>query len=134
MHEAKIAGAPQVILWGTGTPRRELLHVDDLARAIVFLARLDDDRYRVLTNPSTCPLVNVGTGEDQTIRELAGIVADVVGFRGSFDYDRSKPDGTPRKLLDVSRIRSIGWSARIGLREGIAAAYADFLARPPAAA
>jgi GDP-L-fucose synthase len=134
MHEAKAAGASQVTLWGSGAPRREFLHVDDLARAIVFMASLDEGAYRALTDPSACPLVNVGAGEDQTIRELAQLVADVVGFRGSFQYDRSKPDGTPRKLLDVSRITRLGWSPRIGLREGIASAYADFVRHVPAPA
>lgn len=129
MHEAKVAGRDEVVLWGSGTPRRELMHADDLARALVFLAALDDSRFTALTDPQTCPLINIGTGEDLTIRELAEIVAEVVGFRGRFVFDTSRPDGTPRKLLDVTRMRALGWSPQIGLRDGIADAYRDFVAR-----
>lgn len=128
MHEGKESGARQVVLWGTGTPRREFLHVDDLARAVVFLALLADDRYARLTAPGDCPLINVGTGEDLTIRELATLIAGIVGFRGDFAFDTSKPDGTPRKVLDVTRIRAMGWQPRISLRDGIAIAYGNFLA------
>jgi GDP-L-fucose synthase len=126
-HEAKQAGRREVVLWGSGTPRREFLHADDLARALVFLARLDDARYAQLTDPAKCPLVNVGSGVDQTIRELAETVAEVVGFRGEFIYDRSKPDGTPRKVMDVSRIRALGWQPQTDLKSGLAQAYEDFL-------
>ena len=126
-HEAKRSGAREVVLWGTGTPRREFLHVDDLARAIVFLAALDDETYARITAPGQCPLINVGIGTDVTILELATLIADVVGFTGRFTFDATKPDGTPRKLLDVGRIHSLGWRAQIPLREGIAAAYAAFL-------
>ena len=104
------------------------LHVDDLARAVVYLARLDDARYRTLTDPVQCPLINVGSGEDQTISELAELVGAVVGFRGELVYDRTKPDGTPRKVLDVTRIKHLGWNPQIPLRDGIAKAYVDFLA------
>lgn len=116
-HEARFAGAPEVTAWGTGSPRREFLHVDDLADACAYLLRAD--------NPPDW--VNVGTGTDVTIRELTELVAEVVGFRGKIVWDSSKPDGTPRKLLDVSRLESLGWKARIGLREGVRATYADFL-------
>jgi GDP-L-fucose synthase len=126
MHEAKQAGRPEVVLWGSGTPKREFLHADDLARALVFLAGLDEARYAQLTDPAACPLVNVGSGVDLTIRELALAVAQVVGFEGRFVYDASKPDGSPRKVMDISRIRSLGWHPIIDLPTGLASAYADF--------
>jgi GDP-L-fucose synthase len=128
MHEAKATGAAEVVLWGTGTPRREFLFADDLARALIFLAGLEDARYARLVNPSVCPLINIGSGSDVTIRELAETVAEVIGYRGRFVQDDSKPDGTPRKLLDVSRIVELGWKPQIGLPAGIAQAYEDFLA------
>lgn len=129
MHEAREAGADEVILWGSGTPRREFLHSDDLARALVFLAQLPDAQFDTLVDPRTCPLINVGVGEDLTIRELAQTIAGVVGYRGRFDYDATKPDGTMRKVLDVSRLRALGWLPSVPLREGIASAYRDFMAR-----
>lgn len=129
MHEAKSAGRPEVVLWGTGRPRREFLHADDLARALVFLVGLDERTFGSLVDPKICPLINIGTGEDLTIRELAELIAQVVGFHGQFVYDSSKPDGTARKVLDVSRIRALGWAPVIPLREGVADAYRDFLAR-----
>ena len=112
-HEAKISGAPSVTLWGTGTPRREFLHVDDLANAACFL----------MENYDEPDLLNVGVGEDLTIAELAELVARVVGYNGRIVFDPSLPDGTPRKLLDVSRIRALGWQARIPLEQGIAFTY-----------
>jgi len=111
--EAARSGAPEVTLWGTGTPRREFLHVDDLADASVFLM----ERY------ASPEIVNVGTGEDLTILELAEMIGAITGFRGKLRFDRSKPDGTPRKLLDVSRLTALGWKARIPLREGIEQTY-----------
>jgi GDP-L-fucose synthase len=117
-HEAKVSRAPSVVLWGTGTPRREFLHVDDLADACLYLVERYDD----------AEIVNVGVGEDISIRELAELVRDVVGYDGDIVQDTSKPDGTPRKLLDVSRLHALGWRARIGLREGIASTYAWYLA------
>lgn len=129
MHEAKVAGSPQVVLWGTGAARREFLHADDLARALVFLACLDERTFGSLVDPKVCPSINIGTGEDLTIRELAELIAQVIGFRGRFVYDAAKPDGTPRKVLDVSRVRALGWAPAIPLREGVADAYADFLRR-----
>jgi GDP-L-fucose synthase len=117
LHGAKVEGAPSVTIWGTGTPRREFLHVDDLADACVFL--MEEDRGQTM--------VNVGTGNDLTIRELAELVKDVVGFQGDIRYDPTKPDGTPRKLLDVSRIRALGWQPRIPLREGVRATYAWYV-------
>lgn len=113
IHDAKVAGAPSVEIWGTGTPRREFLHVDDMADAVVFL----------LKNYSGDMHLNVGTGTDISIAELAGLLADVVGFEGDLVYDTSKPDGTPRKLLDVSRLTALGWTARTGLREGLSETY-----------
>jgi GDP-L-fucose synthase len=127
MHEAKSAGAPSIAIWGSGTPRREFLHSDDLGRALVFLASLDEARYQALTLASVCPLINVGSGSEQSISELAQMVARAVGFRGEFVYDDSMPDGTPRKVMDVSRMRAMGWEAKIGLAEGLASAYRDFL-------
>jgi GDP-L-fucose synthase len=118
LHEAKIAGAPAVTIWGTGRPRREFLAVDDLADACVFVLK----RY------SGSKFLNVGTGQDITIAEFAQLVADVVGYRGHFVFDTSRPDGTPQKLLNVSELTRLGWHAKTPLREGIAAAYSDFLA------
>lgn len=127
MHEAKVSGASEVVLWGSGKPKREFLYVDDLANALVFLATLDDARYDALVDPAQCPLINVGSGEDLTIRELAETVAEVVGFRGSFVQDISKPDGTMRKIMDVSRINAMGWQRKIQLNEGINLSYQDML-------
>lgn len=115
-HEAKRDGASSVTIWGTGSPRREFLHVDDLADAIVFLL----ERYAGEEH------VNVGAGRDIAIADLASLVAEVVGYRGRIEYDATKPDGTPRKLLDCSRMDALGWRARIGLREGLASTYAEF--------
>jgi GDP-L-fucose synthase len=117
IHDAKAEGRDHVEVWGTGNPRREFLHVDDLADATVFaLRRYSDESH-----------LNVGTGEDISIRELATTIADVVGWRGELRFDPTMPDGTPRKLLDVSRLAEVGWRARIGLREGIEATYRWFL-------
>lgn len=118
VHEAKLRGDKEYVVWGTGTPRREFLHVGDLARAVVTLLERYDE-------PAP---VNVGVGTDVTIRELAETVADIVGFDGSIVFDTSKPDGTPRKLLDVSRANALGWKAEIDLRSGIASTYDWFLA------
>jgi GDP-L-fucose synthase len=106
-----------VTLWGTGSPRREFLHVDDLAAAVLHLLEHYDDEQTI----------NVGTGQDVTIRELAQTIADVVGYRGEVVWDDSKPDGTPRKLLDVTRLRALGWQPQIGLRDGIASTYDWYL-------
>jgi GDP-L-fucose synthase len=118
-HEARQRGDAELVVWGSGTPRREFLHVDDLADACVHLMQRD----------YAGPLLNIGCGQDLSIRELAETVMQVVGFAGRIVFDASKPDGTPRKWLDVSRLAATGWQARIGLREGIADAYADFLRR-----
>lgn len=116
-HEAKEAGAPEVTIWGTGSPRREFLHVDDLADACFHLTQLEDPP----------DWVNLGTGYDVTIRELAELVKEITGYEGALTFDSSKPDGTPQKLLDVSVMSSLGWKARIALREGVASAYESFL-------
>ena len=117
-HDALQAGATRVTIWGTGTPRREFLHVDDLASACVHVMELDPAVYRAQTQPMRSHL-NVGTGTDVTIRELAETIARVTGFRGELVFDPGKPDGTPRKLLDVSRLQALGWRATIGLEEGL---------------
>jgi GDP-L-fucose synthase len=111
--------AANVTVWGTGTPRRELLYSDDLAQACVFLMNLEDSRYDTLFTENDPPLINIGTGEDVTIRELAETVARVLGFKGSLIFDSTKPDGTPRKLMDVSRLHSLGWRHQVELEEGI---------------
>jgi len=116
-HEAKQAGAAEVVAWGTGSPMREFLHVDDLAHACAFLLGL----------PQPPDWINVGTGTDVTIRELTETVREVVGFQGKIVWDSTKPDGTPRKLMDVSKLASLGWRARIGLRDGIQRTYAAYL-------
>ena len=126
MHEARVSGAREVVLWGSGTPRREFLYVDDLANALVFLATLDDKRYNALVDPSQCPLINVGTGTDLTIRELAEAVARVVGYSGKFVQDTTKPDGTMRKVMDVSKIQSLGWKSNTSLQDGINLTYKIF--------
>jgi len=118
--EASRSGAEEVVVWGTGTPRRELLYSDDLARACVYLLNLSQERYGSLLMEDAPPLINIGTGEDVTIRELAELVADIVGFSGRLRFDESKPDGTPRKLMDVSRLHALGWQHTVELRDGIA--------------
>lgn len=114
-HEAKESGASAVSIWGSGSPRREFLHVDDLAEAVLFLMQNYDDPE----------IVNVGTGEDISIKDLAELIQDIVGFTGALEFDSSKPDGTPRKLLDVSRLHELGWRHTIGLKQGIQQVYAD---------
>lgn len=118
-HEAKLRGDDSLVVWGSGTPMREFLYADDLADACVFLMERGYDG----------PLVNIGTGTDVTIRELAETVIDIVGFKGSLTFDAGKPDGTPRKLMDVSRLSALGWTATTKLRDGIALAYSDYLSK-----
>lgn len=125
-HEAKTNAAKSVTIWGTGTPMREFLFVDDMAEASVHVMELDHALYAANTQPMLSH-INVGTGEDLTIRELAETVGKVVGFTGRIEFDPSKPDGTPRKLMDVSRLRALGWTAKVGLEEGLTMAYADFM-------
>jgi len=118
-HDAKVAGSESVTIWGTGTPRREFLYVDDLARSVIFLAENYDDGE----------IINVGVGEDISIADLASLVARTVGFNGKLEFDHGKPDGTPRKLLDVSRLMSLGWQPKTTLDDGIARTYAWFTER-----
>jgi len=128
MHEAKESGAAEVSVWGTGTVRREFLHSDDMANASIFLMNLPEEIFGPIARSEThAPLLNVGYGEDMTIRELAELLADVVGFKGRLAFDASKPNGTPRKLLDVSRMKTLGWQARISLREGLTDVYKEFV-------
>jgi len=117
VHEAKLRGDKSYVVWGTGSPRREFLHVDDLSEACLFL----------LENYNEPEIVNIGCGEDVTIRELAETVCDVLGFQGELVFDTTKPDGTPRKLLDMSKLFSMGWKPRVPLREGIRGAYDWYL-------
>ena len=117
--EAKASGSKEIVVWGTGTPRRELLYSDDLAQACCFLMNLDDSRFGSLLVEDTPPLINIGTGEDVTIRELAETVARVLRFDGALTFDTTKPDGTPRKLMDVSRLHSLGWHHTTSLEQGI---------------
>lgn len=124
--EAAATGAPEVVIWGTGTPRREFLHVDDMAEACLFIMDLSCDVYRANTLPSLSH-INVGSGKDISIADLAAMIADVVGYRGRIVYDLGKPDGTPRKIMDVGRLEAMGWKAQIGLRDGIAQTYNWYL-------
>ena len=135
-HEAKLANAPSVTVWGTGTPRREFLYSEDMADACVYLMNLPDAQFVPLLgqdrNDGLAPLVNIGVGEDMTIRELAETVKSVVGYPGEILFDATKPDGTPRKLMDVTRLNGIGWRAKTPFAQGMRLAYADFLSIPAA--
>ena len=124
-HEARLSRAPSVTVWGTGTPLREFLHVDDMAAACLHVMALDKSAYDAVTQPMQNH-INVGYGSDISIAELAQLVARVVGYGGQIQFDASKPDGTPRKLMDSSRLRQLGWHPRVALDEGLAQAYADF--------
>jgi GDP-L-fucose synthase len=130
-HEAKLANAPSVSVWGSGTPRREFLYSADMADACVYLMNLPDEKFVPLLgqdrNDGLPPLMNIGVGHDLTIRELAETVKDVVGYQGKLEFDASKPDGTPRKLMDVGRLNSMGWHAPTAFKEGLANAYQDFV-------
>ena len=126
VHEAKQEGRTSITVWGTGKPRREFLYSDDLADAAVFLMNLPDAEFEAACHQDP-PLFNIGCGEDLTIRELVELVMETIGYRGAVEYDTAKPDGTPRKLLDISRMRSLGWTSKIPLREGLALFYRAFL-------
>ena len=135
-HEAKQAGLSEVVIWGTGTPRREFLYSEDMADACVFLMNLDDTKYRILLRSDEAisgkfepPLINVGVGHDMTITQLTETIQKVVGFRGEIVFDRSMPDGTPRKLMDVSRLHALGWNPSIDINTGLIKAYEEFLKR-----
>ena len=131
-HEARLANAPSVTVWGTGTPRREFLYSEDMADACVYLMNLPDEQFIPLLgqdrNDGMAPLVNIGVGHDLTIRELAEAVKAAVGYQGAIEFDATKPDGTPRKLMDVGRLNAMGWKAHTTMQAGLAVAYADFLA------
>jgi len=128
LHDAKISHAPSVVIWGTGNPKREFLYVEDMAAACVHLMEIDKAIYQQHTNP-TLGHLNVGSGEDTTITELAAIICSVVGFNGRITFDREKPDGAPRKLLDSTRMNRLGWRPKVSLREGLQLAYQDYLDR-----
>jgi len=132
-HEAKVSRADEVVIWGSGKPMREFLYVDDMAEASVHVMQLDQEVYRAHTDPMLSH-INVGTGEDTAIADLARLIGDTVGYTGRIVFDASKPDGTPRKLLDVSKLSSLGWVARVPLDQGMRMAYQAFLAAlsPPA--
>jgi GDP-L-fucose synthase len=125
-HEAKMANAPEVVIWGSGKPMREFLYVDDMAAASVYVMDLDHATYAEHTDAMHSH-INVGTGQDVTIAELARLVGDTVGYRGRIGFDTSKPDGTPRKLLDVSKLKRLGWQASTPLPDGLRRAYDAFV-------
>ena len=118
---------PSVLLWGSGNPRRELLHVDDLADACIFINKLDEKDFSRLFNQGRTPLINIGYGKDSTIKEIAAVVAEVVGYKGDVRWDQDKPDGTPQKLLDISKIKELGWKPDIALKDGIQIVYEWYL-------
>ena len=125
-HEAKVNDAPEVVIWGSGTPKREFLHVDDMAEASIHVMNLDNDFYQQHTQ-SMLSHINVGYGSDVSITELAVLIGQTIGYKGKITYDSSKPDGAPRKLMDSSRLNALGWQAKITLEEGLVSAYKDFL-------
>jgi GDP-L-fucose synthase len=135
-HEAKVGGSESVVIWGTGTPRREFMFVEDMADACVHVMTLPDERYEPLLaadrNDGVPPVVNIGVGTDVSIADLAGLVARTTGFQGGIEFDASRPDGTPRKLMDSRRLTALGWHPTTGLAEGLARAYDDFRAQRPA--
>lgn len=126
-HEAKENASPEVLIWGTGEPKREFLYVDDMAEACLHIMELESESFKHNTQPMLSH-INIGTGEDLSIRDLAIILSEVIGYQGRIAFDTSKPDGTPRKLMDVRRMKSLGWRPLVELREGLTLAYADFLA------
>ena len=127
MHEAKQSNAKDVVVWGTGTPKREFLYSEDMADACVFLLEQPEDKLQGLFNDEKPPLVNIGGGEDLTIKELAEMVAEVVGFNGTLKFDITKPDGTMRKVMDVTRMNQLGWKRTMQLRDGMVLSYKNFM-------
>jgi len=125
-HDAKVSQAANVTIWGTGRPRREFLYVDDVASASVHVMNLDKSRYGAQTGPMLSH-INVGSGDDLSISDLAQVIAQTVGYVGDIRFDPTKPDGAPRKLMDSSRMYRLDWQARVGLRQGLSLAYQDFL-------
>ena len=126
VHEAKVKSAPVVTIWGTGTPRREFLYIDDMAAACFHVMNLDQETYNAYTTPMQSH-INAGSSEDVTIKELALTLAKVIGYEGAIEFDPMKPDGTPRKLMDSTRLNNLGWQANVSLEEGLRLAYTDFL-------
>jgi GDP-L-fucose synthase len=126
IHEAKLKNSISVEIWGSGNPKREFLHADDLASALIFLMNLDQNKFKELTNPDKTPLINIGTGSDQSIIELAELIKDIVGFDGDFKFNTSKPDGTLRKVLSIEKINKLGWSSKINLKDGLTQTYQDY--------
>lgn len=129
IHEAKMNQLSEVVLWGSGRARREFLYVDDMVDALIYLATLSSDRFGDLVNPLKSPLINIGSGKDLMISELADTIAKVIGYQGQFIYDVSMPDGTMQKLLDIEKISHLGWTQKVKLSEGISLAYQDYLKR-----
>ena len=129
LHEAKCSGSASITAWGTGRPRREFLHSDDLAAAIVHVLGLPAERFEPLFNEVNAPILNVGTGKDIAITELVELIRSIVDYRGKAVWDRNRPDGTPRKVLDVARLRTLGWRPKIPLREGIERVYEEYCER-----
>ena len=127
LQEITSSSRPSVLLWGSGNPRRELLHVDDLADACIFINKLDEEDFSRLFNQGRTPLINIGCGKDSTIKEIAEVVAEVVGYKGDVRWDQDKPDGTPQKLLDISKIKELGWKPDIALKDGIQIVYEWYL-------
>ena len=127
-HEAKVSGAPEVAIWGTGTPRREFLYVDDMAAASVFVMNLSDAIYQANTTPM-CSHINVGFGSDVTVAEVAHAISNAVGYQGQVTFDATKPDGAPRKWMNSTRLNALGWQAQVSLADGLALAYSSFLDR-----
>ena len=125
-HEAKVDSKPYVTVWGSGTPKREFLHVDDMASASIFIMNLEQEKFEEYADPMLSH-INIGSGTDHTIKQLTEMIADVVGFRGEVQWDKTKPDGSPRKLLDSTKILSMGWSPKISLKEGLEMTYKSFL-------
>lgn len=126
IHEAKINNSSSVEIWGTGKPKREFLHSDDLANALVYLMNLDQQKFNDLTNVNNCPIINIGSGIDISISELALLIKEIIGYEGEFDFNQHMPDGTLRKLLDSTKINLIGWHSEISLKTGISSVYDDF--------
>jgi len=124
-HEAKVSNAPEVVIWGTGTPKREFLYVDDMAAASVFVMQLDKNTYDSQTSPMQSH-INVGFGSDITIKELAHAVAKATGYQGSISFDATKPDGAPRKWMDSGRLNHLGWAPKVNLEDGLKLAYSEF--------
>ena len=127
IHEAKIKNLPTVEIWGSGNPKREFLYSDDLASALIHLMNLEEDGYKVITNPNNVPLINIGTGSDVSISDLAKLIKDIIRFEGDFVFNKSMPDGTPQKLLDVDKLSNLGWSYQTNLKSGLQKTYQWFL-------